>query len=299
MNSAVKAIGENYFHTRVFPINVSRVCYEEGVTHPHDLTSDLHYHDFTEIVFILKGQGVHEVEGKHYRVSAGDIFVLQDYQKHRFVDAMGVEIVNVMYDLKNRSGMLNLQQIKKIPGYHALFILEPSYRNRYQFNNRLKLDRSAMAKVEFILNSLFWELKHQEEGYEEILRNLLENLIITLSRFYSKIDTHEALSLMKIGKALDYMEKRYDQHITLGKLSEIAYMSNRHFHRTFKNATGEAPINYLIQIRLQNARRLLRRTDKPVSDIAFSVGFTDPNYFTKKFKSSTGMTPVSYRRSFN
>ena len=293
-----KAEGINYFRDNRLPININKVCYEEGITHRYDLTKELHYHDFTEIVVIIKGQGLHEVEGKQYRVSAGDVFVLQDFQKHRFLDADDVEIVNVMYDLKKKPDMLNLKDIKKMPGYNALFILEPQYRNRHQFTNRLQLDRSELAKVEFLLNNLFWELNGKEDGYEGIMRNLLENLIIVLSRQYSKIEAHEAMSLMKIGEAIDYLEKNFEKHIKLQYLAEIACMSERHFYRIFKNATGESPINYLIQIRLQQSRYLLRSTNMPVSDIAYEAGFSDHNYFTKKFKRASGMTPIKYRWNF-
>lgn len=295
---AVQAEGNNYFGTRIFPVNISKVYYQEGISHPYDLTRLFHYHDFTEIVVILKGKGIHEVEGQRYQVSAGDVFVLQDYQKHRFVDAREVEIVNVMFDLKKRPGMLDLGEIKRMPGYNALFILEPQYRNTRQFKNRLQLHRSELAKVEFILNSMFWEQNSRESGYETILRNHLEDLIILMSRQYSKIETHEARALMRIGEVIDYLEKNYKSRVYLDEMAARACMSKRHFHRTFKNATGESPINYLIQIRLQKARELLRNTLLSVSDVAYESGFADVNHFIKKFKKQLQITPHKYRMKF-
>ncbi len=295
---AVQAEGNNYFKTDTYPVNLSRVYYPENVTHPHDLTQVLHYHDFTEIVFILKGTGLHEVENLHYTVSAGDVFVLQDYQKHRFIDAKDVEIVNVMFDMKKKKNMLNLHQIRKMPGYNALFILEPQYRNARQFKNRLRLNRTELAKVEFILNSMFMEQHHRELGYETVLRNSLEDLMIFLSRQYSKIDAQEARALMRIGEVVDYLESNYYKKVDLEEMAALACMSRRNFHRIFKNATGESPTNYLINIRLQKARELLRTTLLSISDIAYDVGFSDVNHFIKKFKKQLQLTPHKYRMQF-
>jgi len=296
---SVQAEGSNYFGTQIFPVNISKVYYHEGISHAHDLTRILHHHDFTEIVVILKGNGIHEVEGQRYKVSAGDAFVLQDYQKHQFIDASEVEIVNVMFDLKKKPDMLNLNEIKKMPGYNALFILEPQYRNNRQFKNRLQLNRSELAKVEFILNSMFWEQNYRETGYETILRNHLEDLIILMSRQYSKIETHEARALMRIGEVIEYLEQNYRSRIYLEEMADRACMSKRHFHRTFKNATGESPIDYLIQIRLQKGRELLRNTCLSVADVAYEVGFADVNHFIKKFKNHLQVTPHKYRMNFD
>lgn len=294
----VQAEGTNYFGNQIFPVNISKVYYHQGISHPYDLTRTLHYHDFTEIVVILNGNGIHEVEGQRYKVSAGDTFVLQDFQKHQFIDASEVEIVNVMFDLKKRPDMLNLNEIKKMPGYNALFILEPQYRNTRQFKNRLQLNRSELAKVEFILNSMFWEQNNQESGYETILRNHLEDLIILMARQYSKIETHEARALMRIGEVIDYLERNYKSRIYLDEMADRACMSKRHFHRIFKNATGESPLDYLIQIRLQKARELLRTTCLAVSDVAYESGFADVNHFIKKFKKHLLVTPHKYRMNF-
>jgi transcriptional regulator GlxA family with amidase domain len=203
-----------------------------------------------------------------------------------------------MFDLKKRPDMLDLSEIKKLPGYNALFILEPRYRNTHQFKNRLQLNRGELAKVEFILNSMFWEQNHKEAGYETILRNLLEDLIIIMSRQYSKIETHEARALIRIGEVIEYLEQNYQSRIYLDEMAGRACMSKRHFHRIFRNATGDSPLDYLIQIRLQKARELLRTTCLPVSDVAYEVGFTDVNHFIKKFKKHLQVTPHKYRMNF-
>lgn len=295
---AIKALGINYFKENEFPISVYNVSRKRGITHEHDLTEKMHYHDFTEIVVVLKGNAVHYVEENEMLVSAGDIFVLQGYQKHAFKDASNIEIVNVMFDMKNTKHILDVDTFKKIPGYKALFILEPRIRNNHQSKHILRLSRKQLARVEFIVNTMHLEQELEEVGYKTIIKNKLEELIIYLSREYSKSSAKEAIALLRISSIIDYMESHYRNELDLNQLADISCMSVRNFQRIFKKATGQSPIDYLIQIRLQKAKSYLRETLMPISEIANETGFKDNNYFSREFKKVLGAPPSLYRMRF-
>ena len=64
----------------------------------------------------------------------------------------------------------------------------------------------------------------------------------------------------------------------------------------FRRQCGMAPIEYLLRVRVENARRMLALTDRPIYEIAERMGFSDVNNFTRQFKKQTGMTPRDYRR---
>jgi AraC family L-rhamnose operon transcriptional activator RhaR/AraC family L-rhamnose operon regulatory protein RhaS len=156
-----------------------------------------------------------------------------------------------------------------------------------------------MAKMEFILNSMMVELEHKMEGYKTLLGNKLEELIILLSRHYSSLEATEAKALVRIGKVIDYLENNFTDKIYLDKLAEMAFMSTRNFQRIFQKAVGSSPSNYIMQIRLQKARKMLRNTESPITDIAIDSGFGDSNYFIKCFKKEIGITPVKFRMRYN
>lgn len=295
---AIKALGTNYFKENEFPISVYRVNRKRGITHEHDLTEKMHYHDFTEIAVVLQGNAVHYVEGNEMLVSAGDIFVLQGYQKHAFKDASNIEIVNVMFDMKKVKQILNVDTFKKIPGYKALFILEPRIRHNHQSKHILRLSRKQLARVEFIVNTMHLEQELEEVGHKTIIKNKLEELIIYLSREYSKSNSKEAIALLRISSIIDYIESHYKEELDLNQLADISCMSIRNFQRIFKKATGQSPIDYLIQVRLQKAKFYLRKTLKPVAEIALESGFKDNNYFSREFKKVLGVPPSLYRMRF-
>ena len=294
---SVKALAKNYLQADDCPVSLCLVNQKNHITHDFDLTEIEHYHDFMEIVFILKGQGVQVAEENEYFVSAGDVFVLQGNQKHYFKDASKVEIVNVMVNDFNNPQIIP-DSIRQLDGFNALFILEPKYRTRHHFKNKLQLTRSELAKIEIVLNGMFLELKEKNKGFQVILVNRLQELFVLLSRHYSQIDTTEARSLVSIGKVLEYFENNPDSKIYIDEMAKMANMSKRNFQRIFKNALGISPVNYLIQVRLQKARKLLRETDLQIIDISAITGFTDPNYFIKCFRQSYGTTPHKFKMGF-
>ncbi len=294
----VRALGEHYFWSSESMINICRIDQRQHVSHDYDLTEIEHYHDFTEIVFIVNGQGVQVVEGNEYPVSSGDAFVLQGNQKHYFKDASQVEIVNVMYD-DQKQGELIPDVIKQMDGYKALFILEPSYRDRHHFKNKLQLNRQELSRIEISLNAMFMEQDQKAEGFDIIINNRLQELIVILSRHYNMIEGVEARSLVRLAKVIDYIENNPDNKIYIDELAEIAHMSKRNFQRTFKKAVGLSPVQYLTQVRLQKARKLLRETNLQITDVAIMTGFTDSNYFIKCFKQSYKMTPYKFRMRFS
>lgn len=298
VDMAIKALGNNYFEEDGLPIHICNVEKIQNITHEFDLTETEHFHDFTELVFILKGKGIQVIEEQEYLVSAGDVFVLQGNQKHYFKDPNGLEILNVMYDSAKHKSLIS-KEIKQLEGYKALFILEPQYRTWHHFKNKLHLQRVEMAKLELILNAMVFEQNNKMEGFHLILANRLEELIILLSRHYSSLEATEARALIRIGKVIDHLEKNYPDKIYLDQLAELSHMSTRNFQRIFKKAVGSSPSNYLMQIRLQKSRKFLRETDKSVSEIAIETGFGDGNYFIKCFKKYVGVTPIKFRARYS
>lgn len=77
-----------------------------------------------------------------------------------------------------------------------------------------------------------------------------------------------------------------------------AGVAERTFKRRFKAATGHAPIDYVQRLRVEDAKRRLERTDAPIDEISWRVGYEDPAFFRRLFRRTTGLTPGAYRRRF-
>src|SRR4030095_9563056 len=97
-----------------------------------------------------------------------------------------------------------------------------------------------------------------------------------------------------IAGAITHLESNFREPVNLDDLAGLTRMSKRSLVRAFREATGLAALAYLIQLRINRAAALLRSTRDPVTEIAFRVGFTDSNYFTRQFRKVTGVSPRGY-----
>lgn len=96
----------------------------------------------------------------------------------------------------------------------------------------------------------------------------------------------------------DYIEKHYDDKITVGKLAGLINTSRRTFERRFKTATNNTPVGYIQRVRMEAAKISIEGSKKSVSEIMFNVGYTDTKAFRDVFKKIIGLTPIEYRDKF-
>ena len=99
-------------------------------------------------------------------------------------------------------------------------------------------------------------------------------------------------------RAKDLADGRYFEPLTVADLARAAGLSRAHFSREFRQAFGETPHQYLLTRRLERAAALLRNTDRPVTEICFTVGLSSLGSFTTSFRRIYGVSPLAYRDSF-
>ena len=94
----------------------------------------------------------------------------------------------------------------------------------------------------------------------------------------------------------DYINTHFQNPITLDTLENIFFVSKSQLSHRFKIAYGISPIRYLINVRLENAKILLEKTDYGITEISQKVGFGNSNYFSDQFRKYRGMSPTEYRK---
>jgi AraC-like DNA-binding protein len=92
-----------------------------------------------------------------------------------------------------------------------------------------------------------------------------------------------------------HIHSRLSQRIELSELADIAGLSGCHFSRAFKQSLGVPPHRYLMQRRIEAAAELIEQTDRPMSEIALEVGFSDQSHFTRMFSRHFLQTPRQFR----
>lgn len=122
--------------------------------------------------------------------------------------------------------------------------------------------------------------------------------IVTRHRYpKGKSGKTPALSPAKLRWLDQYIESTLSHPIGLAELAAQVGLSEYHFCRVFKGATGMSPYNYVLRKRIEFARHCLRKDQASIQDIAFMTGFGDPIQFAKQFKRYNGVTPSAYRQN--
>ncbi len=275
----------DWFHPDGFPIKIERREPQEEFGY--------HAHEFSEIVVITGGRAQHVVGRDTWPLLAGDVFVIGGSQAHNYEELEALQLVNVLFQPSRVN--LELFDLPTLPGYHALFKLEPAWRKRHQFKSRLHLQPKELGVLLGLVDALDTELESRAPGFHFLATTHFMQIVGYLSRCYSKSLNPDSRALLRIGEAISHLETHFQEPVNLDELAAIARMSKRSFLRAFQAATGSSPIAFLIKLRLNRAASLLRQDDADITSIAFEVGFNDSNYFTRQFRTIFGISPRVYR----
>ncbi|MBN1555049.1 MAG: helix-turn-helix domain-containing protein [Phycisphaerae bacterium] len=284
-NPPISYSAGSYFTPDEIPLRVHRP--------QHHRKTEIHAHRFTELVVIQAGRVVHVTHEEEYPVQAGDVFVIHEGDAHGYRDGKNLTLLNIMYNSRRLLGPA--EAVRKIPGYHAMFCIEPKFRKRHGPRARLRLNPAELDKTLDMVASIKEELETRSPGYELLATAMFLQLVGFLSRGYSRTVAPQTTGALRLGEVISFIEEHYDQPIRLEQLAKIAHMSSRHLLRTFREATGLTPIEYLLHRRIHRAVNLLQTEDLNVTEVAFTVGFTDSNYFSRQFRNITGQRPTSVR----
>lgn len=116
-----------------------------------------------------------------------------------------------------------------------------------------------------------------------------------LEKIHQKIHENTAKSDPRIQFVIDYIVLHAKETYTISQLSEMAGVAETTFRKLFKEQTGKAPNAFMRELKLTTAAKELLKSSDSVNSIAYGVGFEDPNYFSRMFKKTFGVTPNEYR----
>ena len=151
------------------------------------------------------------------------------------------------------------------------------------------IDEATLEK----LNSL--KLIYQYDNIDDYQENFLEVILSIHDAINDKSDIGK--NQAKILKAIDYIKKNYNKELNMAIVSNEISMNYSLFSYDFKQLTGKNFVTYLRDIRIEEAKKLLKDTDMKIIDISLAVGYDNEKHFMKVFKQVCGVSPSEYRKN--
>ena len=141
-------------------------------------------------------------------------------------------------------------------------------------------------------------LKNSDFVNFKIVSAFLKENALELQKFLEALKMKNSLGI--IGEIVDYIKEHYmDKDLKLQKIADNYYINSAYLGKMFKERIGRSFNTYLLDIRIETSKEMLKNSSAKIYEIAQEVGFNDPNYFYVKFAEKVKMTPAAYRESFN
>ena len=231
-----------------------------------------HYHSLYEIYYLEEGICHYLIEGKLFEMGAGDIVFIPKGQIHK-----------TSYD-----------------GMHSRLLINCSdeYLENTEFSQAFVYRNDEYsAEVYNIVKKIETEYLRDDKFSQSLIKGYIQQLLALIFRTDNLYENTRHQNIL-IEKALNILEKDYTTEISLTALADRFGISPEHFSRPFKKETGLGFNEYLSLLRLKKAETILKRNDgASISEVAFSCGFNDSNYFCEKFKKVYGISPLKYKKS--
>ena len=219
--------------------------------------------NFNELTIVLKGQLNYTVNDEKLSIFAGDvIFIKKDSVRQR--------------EMANNTDY-----------YSFNFLSEED------FNLPLILKGGANDLVHQIIN-VFDSIYKYTSNLSDERFTLLLSCIIKQLQVQRVIELEPPL----VNQIKNYIRGNLDKKITLNEISRHAHYSISHCEMVFNKTTGLSITNYLIKKRIEKAKSLLVERNLSLIEVAETVGFNDYNHFSRIFKKETGISPLTYRKTY-
>ena len=160
----------------------------------------------------------------------------------------------------------------------------------------LPLDDASHGQALQVISQLQAEGRHPGGVSPPMLRVKLAELLLLVHGGGSVRERHGSPPRGDISAVMAYIRGHYADQFRLEQLAEMCGLSPDYFSRAFSQAAGVPPFTFISRVRIDAARRLLKRSTTQILEIAYAVGFNNVSHFNRAFRRVTGMSPREYRR---
>ena len=263
--------GENYFKNG----NSVYINFIGESSKPH-----LHVHEFIEISYVASGSGIHILGDKKYEVSKGDLFLINYHIPHEFRSlespfSSPLKVYNCVFKPDfidvNLNNYKDFSEVINYLSFRSIFSLESDN------IDDIKILGTKNIEIETIYKKMLDEFTNEEDGYIELLRVYITELLIKIFRSFKKSSNNKSNIISHndklIEKSIQYLKVNYSISAKLTDIAAQSFLSPTYFCKLFKDYTGITVPEYVQKLRIEEACNLLKHTDYKIIVIAEKIGY--------------------------
>ena len=258
--------------------SLTRLLYVSVARYSAEWHSTLHTHPCAELFFVTGGKGSLRLSDHDIPITTDDVIIVNSNVEHTEVSS---EELPLEYIVMGIDGLEALAGDHGDAGYSIIHF------------------QSDKEPFLFYLRCMLREIETKPPGYDTVCRDLLEVVLLHLMRRSEFSVTFVPTSRKSSKEAAivrRYIDNHFKENLTLDDLAAVVHVSKYYLAHIFSREYGTSPINYLLSRRIQESTYLLTETGLTLSEIAGTLGFSSPSYFSQSFRKVQGISPMQYRK---
>ncbi len=280
----------------------SKICKLYKVSDENPSGERMHYHDYMQIWYVLKGICENIVEGTKHVLSKDDVFIIPRKKEHTTIPLKNSEIICCEFSYEYFFNMSENTMFKdlynSILSFSSIYCFLCDSPDLYSgFKLRPEISELIKSRMKYMLS----EYTKCDLYFEQLISAEIINMLIIISREYKKSPICENITILHekyrplVENAIEYIDTNYNKPLKLEDVCKISMISKTYFCYLFKMITNRTFVEYLIDVRIQKAVELLKHPQNSITWVGFEVGFNDSTHFSRTFRKVQGMSPRAYR----
>ncbi len=224
------------------------------------------------IIYVRKGCGYVETNGVRTKANENDIIFIDSSKPHRYYTNTSWEILWIHFG-----------------GNSAAFFFKSINKNSGAVIHNGATDQ-VLENMYKIINNFKKHLHLHDVLISECINSLLTSLYIAAHGLDNALKGHDPVE-----RSIKYIKSNYQNTISLNDIAVQVHLSPFYLSRIFKKQTNYSPHEYIIKVRIDKAKELLKKTPLTVAEISYATGFNNSSNFINKFRKLSGFTPKEFR----
>ena len=236
-----------------------------------------HAHNYTELFYIIDGDGQFQIDDERFMVHANQLVIVNPNIIHTELSYEAHPLEYIVVGIEGQA----LEVSETCDGRFCILSFPEQ-------NNILTC-----------MQNILQEMQNKVPQYQTVCQAYMNILVIQLMRNASLSAVQEPAQPQKnrqCAAARRYIDFHYKESLTLDLLAAETNVNKYYLVHAFKQTYGISPINYMISCRIQEGKRLLEETDLSLSQISSILGFSSASYFSQSFRKAEGISPIEHRK---